>query len=300
MQRKPESLTFDRMREMLALTESDMLDNLFISNDLMIISDVELVIKRVLKVDALFQIQDYRCGLVKSGRARIRINLIDREMEKGMVVFVTPGTIVQPLEASDDFLLTDMAISPEMLHLSLNNHLPAIFNGKMMDGRLAVGDNERDIVKRMFLLLHDVAKKENCSRQIVLNLVAAVLNQYDLLFSENETRQPNSHSNERYIFDRFIYLVNNNCNREHQMNFYADKMCLTERYLGTVVRKASGVTAKEWIDRAIITSAKVMLKHDNKSAAQIAEELNFNNPSFFSKYFKRIAGCTPQEYRNSE
>ena len=217
-----------------------------------------------------------------------------------MVVFVTPGTIVQPLEASDDFLLTGMAISPEMLHLSLNNHLPAIFNGKMMDGRLAVGDNERDIVKRMFLLLHDVAKKENCSRQIVLNLVAAVLNQYDLLFSENETRQPNSHSNERYIFDRFIYLVNNNCNREHQMNFYADKMCLTERYLGTVVRKASGVTAKEWIDRAIITSAKVMLKHDNKSAAQIAEELNFNNPSFFSKYFKRIAGCTPQEYRNSE
>ena len=42
MQRKPESLTFDRMREMLALTESDMLDNLFISKDLMIVSDVEL------------------------------------------------------------------------------------------------------------------------------------------------------------------------------------------------------------------------------------------------------------------
>lgn len=300
MQRKPESLTFDRMCEMLALTESDMQNNMFLSKDLMIVSDVELVIKRVLMVGAIFQIQDYRCGLVQSGMASVRINLIDRKVEKGMVVFITPGTIVQPLEVSDDFLLTGMAISSEMLHLSLNNQLPAIFNGKIMDGRLIVGDDNCDIVKRMFLLLNDVAKIYNHNQQVVRNMIATILNYYDLLFSECETHYEYNLSNERYIFDRFIYLVNNNCNCEHQMNFYACKMCLTERYLGTVVKKASGVRAKEWIDRAIITLAKVMLKHDNKSSAQIADELNFANPSFFCKYFKRIVGCTPQEYRKKE
>ena len=300
MQRKPESLTFDRMREMISLTDSDMRNDLFISKDLMIVSDGHFVVKSILKAGVLFQLQDYRCGLVQSGRARIRINLIDREMEMGMLAFLTPGTIVQPLETSEDFSLTGMAVSSEMLHLSLNNHLPAIFNGKMMDGRLAIKEDEQDLIRQMFLLLQNVAKREKRSQQVVLNLVSAILNQYDLMFSEYEIHQNTNLSNERYIFDRFIYLVNNNCSREHQMKFYADKMCLTERYLGTVVKRASGVTAKEWIDRAIITTAKLMLKHSDKSAAQIAYELNFPNPSFFSKYFRRIADCTPHEYRNKE
>ena len=300
MQKKPESLTFERMREMLALTESDMRHDLFMSKDLMVISDVQSVIKRFLKVGGLFRLQDYRMGLVQNGCARIRMNLIDRKMEKGMIVFLTHGTIVQPLEASEDFSLTGMAISPEMLHLSLNNRLPAIYNGKMRDGRLVIREPELDIIQRMFLLLQKVARKENHSEQVVLNLIAAILNQYDLMFCEYDTHHDNNYTNESFIFDRFIYLVNNNCNHEHQMRFYADKMCLTERYLGTVVKQASDVTAKEWIDRAIITSAKIMLKHDNKSVAQIAEELNFPNPSFFSKYFKRLVECTPQEYRHQE
>ena len=76
-------------------------------------------------------------------------------------------------------------------------------------------------------------------------------------------------------------------------------ICLTERYLGTVVRQASGVTAKEWIDRALIARIKVELRHTDKSVARISEEMNFPNPSFFSKYFKRLTQKTPAEYRNS-
>jgi AraC-like DNA-binding protein len=74
-------------------------------------------------------------------------------------------------------------------------------------------------------------------------------------------------------------------------------MCLTERYLGTVIRQASGTTAKEWIDLALITRIKVELRHTDKSVTQIAEEMNFPNPSFFSKYFKRLTNMTPAEFR---
>ena len=75
-------------------------------------------------------------------------------------------------------------------------------------------------------------------------------------------------------------------------------MCLTERYLGTVIRQASGVTAKEWIDRALIARVKVELRHTDKSVARISEEMNFPNPSFFSKYFKRLTQQTPAQYRS--
>ena len=76
-------------------------------------------------------------------------------------------------------------------------------------------------------------------------------------------------------------------------------MCLTERYLGTVVRQASGVTAKQWLDRALEARIKVELRHSDKSLSQIAYEMNFSNPSFFSKYFKRLTGVSPAAFRNT-
>ena len=75
--------------------------------------------------------------------------------------------------------------------------------------------------------------------------------------------------------------------------------CSSQPYLSRVVQQESGVYAKEWIDRAVITEAKVMLRHSNLPIARIAEKLNFSNPSFFNKYFKRLAGVTPSAFRNS-
>ena len=99
------------------------------------------------------------------------------------------------------------------------------------------------------------------------------------------------------IFDRFLQLVTQHCAEHHQIGYYAERMCLTERYLTTVIRQTSGTTAKDWIDRALITRIKIELRHTDKPAAQIADEMHFANPSFFSKYFRRITGMTPGEYR---
>ena len=112
-------------------------------------------------------------------------------------------------------------------------------------------------------------------------------------------RLQGSLSREQTIFDRFIYLINQHAVQEHHMAYYASRMCLTERYLGTVVRQASGITAKEWIDRAIIARIKIELHHTDKAIVQIAEEFNFPNPAFFSKYFRRLTGLTPLEFRKS-
>ena len=67
--------------------------------------------------------------------------------------------------------------------------------------------------------------------------------------------------------------------------------------MSTLVKQVSGKAAKQWIDDAIVARIKVELRHSDKSGAQIADELNFPNPSFFSKYFKRMTGLTPRDYR---
>lgn len=104
-------------------------------------------------------------------------------------------------------------------------------------------------------------------------------------------------SREQTIFDCFLQLVNQHCNEHHQLAYYADRLCLTQRYLGTVVRQTSGATAKEWIDRALLTRIQIALRHTDKSAAQIADEFHFANPAFFAKFFRRLTGMTPKSYR---
>ena len=285
MQDKPVSLTFDRFKALVEAYKSNTRSNIVITKDFSVVTDLRYVLQAVLQVGSIFQLQDYRCGLIRSGKATVRFNLLDKELTAGTLVFFTPGTIVQPLKASKDFNLTGMACSPDFLHLALNNDFPATFNRSMTDAQ-KLG------------LLHETVSQPEHSQQVVKSIIRTIIYQYDFHFSVvKETTT--EHSNNRNIFERFIYLVNNHCKQEHRMAFYAEKMCLTDRYLGTVVKAVSGQTGKEWIDRALITSAKVMLKHSDRTVVQIADELNFPTVSFFCKYFKRLTNLTPNQFRQT-
>ena len=123
---------------------------------------------------------------------------------------------------------------------------------------------------------------------------------YDGCYRKQADRAILSQSREQTIFDRFLQLVTQHCAEQHQIGYYADRMCLTERYLSTVIRQTSGTTAKDWIDRALITRIKIELRHTDKPAAQIADEMHFANPSFFSKYFRRLTGMPPGEYKSRQ
>jgi AraC-like DNA-binding protein len=119
----------------------------------------------------------------------------------------------------------------------------------------------------------------------------------DYLWSRHEEANRLSQTREQRLFADFIQLVNKDAVREHQIDYYASRLCLSARYMSTLIKKVSGHAAKDWIDDALVTHAKIALKHSNKSVAQISEELNFPNPSFFSKFFRRMTSMTPGEYR---
>ena len=151
----------------------------------------------------------------------------------------------------------------------------------------------RDILDTIWHVVHS----SDYHRPVVMSLVAALMHHYDHLFRQQSDIQAFSRSREQTIFDRFIQLAGQHCAEHHQIGYYAERLCLTERYLSTVIRQASGTTAKDWIDRALITRIKIELRHTDKPAAQIAEEMHFANPSFFAKYFRRLTGMTPMEYK---
>ena len=100
------------------------------------------------------------------------------------------------------------------------------------------------------------------------------------------------------LFTRFIQLIIKNYRRNRKLDFYADKLFISPKYLSDVIKKISGRTAHDWIDRYILLEAKILLRSSHKTIQQIADELNFPNNSFFSKYFKKHCGMTPKEYRD--
>lgn len=146
-------------------------------------------------------------------------------------------------------------------------------------------------------MIWDAVHKVPFRREVVQHLIMALLYNIRYIHAKNEESTPLQLSRQEEVFRRFIGLVNEHSKRERNISFYADKLCLTPHYLSTVIREVSGQTVMQWINQAVILEAKVLLKHSDLLVFQISDELGFPNPSFFSKFFKRITGMTPAEYQ---
>lgn len=256
-----------------------------------------------------FLLEDYRLGFVQRGYMHGILNLQEYRAEAGSMMMVAPGSIAEPLDMSDDFTVMGIGIPADMFHIAHSGKLPDIFNGQMKHAIQRADEEQVRTLCHLFQLMWELVNslvsetgsgdgghKELLGHCVIHRMLTTITSYYDYCFARPQSRMGGTRS-ANDIFDRFIYLVNSHCRDHRQLAFYADKICITERYLSTVVRQTSGVTAKEWIDRAVITAAKVMLRHGNLQVAQIAERLHFPNASFFCKYFKRLEGCTPQKFR---
>ena len=208
-----------------------------------------------------------------NGEAHINFNLQERHVTAGTLVYIGPGTIINPIRLSDDLRIFGFALFADFPMPFAQGQMPSAFNGQVRDFQLPANEADISTARHILDTIWHVVHSSDYHRPVVMSLVAALMHHYD------------------------IQLAGQHCAEHHQIGYYADRLCLTERYLSTVIRQASGTTAKDWIDRALITRIKIELRHTDKPAAQIAEEMHFANPSFFAKYFRRLTGMTPMEYK---
>ena len=298
MNRRPQLMDVTRMRDILTQHLSQIRENVFLNNELGIIRGDRTVFSLMIRQNPPFTINDHRLGIIMSGEVEVNINLQDRHLTSGTLVYFGPGTIIHPKHLSPDLRIFGISLFSNFPMPFAQGQMPSAFNGQMRDFQLPASEEDiataRHILDTIWQTVHAT---DDYHRPTVTALVAAQMHHYDHLFRQQADQQASNRSREQTIFDRFLQLVTQHCAEHHQIGYYAEHMCLTERYLSTVIRQTSGTTAKDWIDRALITRIKIELRHTDKSSAQIAEEMHFANPSFFSKYFRRITGMTPGEYR---
>lgn len=103
---------------------------------------------------------------------------------------------------------------------------------------------------------------------------------------------------QQQIYRWFISDTYQFCGKERRLEFYANRLCISVRYLSEIVsRHGDGTTAKQLISKQLVFKIKSMLSSTDMTVAQIADQLDFPDQSYLSRYFKRYAGCYPAEYR---
>lgn len=108
----------------------------------------------------------------------------------------------------------------------------------------------------------------------------------------------NLRGNSRKLFLDFVALLPEYVSTEHSVAFYASKLCVTPQYLNRVVKQGSGDNVMKWIGKFLANFIAVALEKTDDNLQQLADRFNFQDVASFTRYFKRITGLTPTEFRN--
>lgn len=267
----------------------------FINHDIGMVNSFAQMESKLFRARQPYRTKEGRIIRVLRGTAQISINLIEYTANEQTIVVTPSNSLIELLDLTPDYDF--QIIVPE------NDFLPVMQNSSLIDSYINHGiilpltDEEWVHTGEFFSLLWDTMHKTPFRKEVVQHIVTALLYDIRYIYNQKQTTAPMQSSRQEEIFRRFIALVNEYSKAERNISFYADKLCLTPHYLSTVIREASGQTVMQWINQAVILEAKVLLKHSDLLVFQISDELNFPNPSFFSKFFKRMTGMTPAEYQ---
>lgn len=143
------------------------------------------------------------------------------------------------------------------------------------------------------------------ARSIGRNLVVTLL--YQLAYISEKLQLddsvainvPTSRSRKMSYVQEFLTILEQYYRKERNVSFYADKLCISSKYLSLLMREATGLSAAAIIDRYVITEAKNMLRFSGDTIQQVSYKLNFPNQSAFGKYFKHLTGQSPTSFRSN-
>ena len=240
------------------------------------------------------------------GSATLYSNFKELKLVENSVAFIHHGTITF-MKGDDDVEFTAFMI--ESGAFDDNTFSPQITVKLMMEvlstQLIVLNSSEAELVKQIIGVINLLLSQEegSTSKEMVsysLRLFLSTLKQ--AIFKKIDTEKVvavEKLTRKDDIFKRFITIASQNYLTERNIEFYAEKLCISPKYLSAVAKESSGATVMEWLNRFIITEAKSMLKCSSKSIMEIADHLNFSTPSAFGKYFKKNTGMTPGEYRNS-
>ena len=140
------------------------------------------------------------------------------------------------------------------------------------------------------------------SRELIVSNIELLLN-YCLRFYDRQfvTREEINHTVVKKFTDLLDRYIADKARREGlpSVAYFADKCCYSTKYFGELVKTETGRTARDFINDRLLRAAKQLLADEELSISHVSQELGFEYPQHFVRFFKSQTGKTPSEYRRS-
>lgn len=255
-----------------------------------------------------FRFDGFIIFFLRRGHFRVDLNLNTFELKEHSVLMVVPGNIVK-LSSPVDSRLVDTELIFVLVSREFISGIRFDFNKVFQEGLhmwdnpcISLDGDDLKLAEDYFNLARTiVVSHRNNKLEVMGSLLTSFL--YVLVdfwmarLSVAQKQESRSSARMNQVFERFIALVTEYHTTERGMAFYADKLCLTPKYLSKLVKQATGRSAPDWIDSFVILEAKNLLKYSDKTIKEIVFALHFPNQSVFYKFFKAHTGLTPSQYR---
>lgn len=239
-------------------------------------------------------------AICTEGTMKVSINLLDYEVHPNDLITLLPGTIIQFRENTEKVSLCFSGFSARCVsHINLIETIGNAYPKLIEQPIIPLSESVARYLKDYFALLSRAScddsfvmdsKLADLSLQTILTSIQLMYQKYPAGITSNRKKE---------ICRKLIQLITKHYKDERCAQFYADQLGISLQHLSTTVRQVTGKSVLDTIAYIVIIDAKARLKGTDMTIQEIAYSLNFPNPSFFCKFFRRHVGMTPMEFRNS-
>ena len=243
-------------------------------------------------------------GVGTEGETSLTSNLQEFRLKKNSLFIFNPKDILQ-VQSNDRFKAHLIVITPDFLkRINIDTkHMMPLFLQFGSRPCMELTHKECTSLRSFISMVEQELEgpETDFAVEIVGGLIAATIYKVgDILthyMKEHPELENPMHNRAEEYFKQFTELLGEHYTRERSVGYYARQLCITPKYLTTLIKRISGKSVSEWIDSYVILEAKTLLKYSNMSVQEIAYYLNFPNQSFFGSYFKRNTGMSPSQYK---
>lgn len=277
------------------------------------------------------QVLTYGAILIcRKGKAMLNVNYKDWELYEGAVITLFPNDVVElkvggdckspqtengdckspetengdckSPQTANSFQVEILKYNPSLLREASLQLEQTVYSSLREDRCRQDTPVVTNIINGMFGLLKVYFDQTECT--CISQLVLCQLKAFFIGFHEYLQRNPQYRPDEvksyrvRELFNRFMMLLERDYKISRDVNYYAEQMNISSKYLTNIVNQVTGHTPKTIIDQYVILQLKMHLKRTTQSIKEMAWEFHFADVSFFCRYFKKHTGLTPQQIRS--
>lgn len=240
----------------------------------------------------------------RRGSATVTVDQLCDRITRDTLLLLLPGSILHLNERTDDFRVRFCAFSLELFSEAAYRLDPSFFHVLHEHAIIRLPARIVEGARNWFQMAsYTYRDRDNIFRNtIIRNRLQNVLLE---AFDKTRRFAPDVHpqsgtTRQTDLFQRFVALVHEHCTEQREVVFYADRLCISTRYLSTIIRSVAHSTAKEFIDRSVVLEIKMLLESTELSVQEIAYRLHFPDQSYLGRFFKKHTGVLPTEFRNAK